>query len=64
MQACDTGDVVWRSMWERGGTHIHKRYEATNDWFGNNRGLLLLLLSLFIVLLAIQAYIHSHSFYP
>ena len=31
-----------------GGAHIHKRYEATNDWFGINRGLLLLL---FMVLL-------------
>ena len=41
-----------------GGAHIHKRYEATNEWFGINRGLLL-----FMVLLPMQAYayIHSHS---
>ena len=34
-----------------GGAHILKRYEATNEWFGINRGLLL-----FMVLNAMQAY--------
>jgi hypothetical protein len=41
-----------------GGAHIHKRYEATNEWFGINRVLLLL----FMVLLFLRyklTFIHT-----